>query len=408
MSGTWYLPAAEAIRDGPELSPEFRLAAACAVWPHSDRRTEAIRAAAGGALDWRRFLRVVTRHRVLTLTHDGLRRASLNVPAEIIREISAQTATLVQRSLAMAAAAVRLQRLFDDAGVPVLFLKGASLAMLAYGNLGLRCSKDLDLLVSPEMLSVATAIITREGYVRFDPPRNISDAQLRLLMPLRKDLSFVHEVTGHQIELHWRLFLNQHIMDETSVVPASRAVSMGETAILRTLGEEDLFTYLCVHGSLHWWNQLKWLADISALIAAPEGGAQRLNEAAKARGAGRSAAQAILLCHRLLGTPLQVALAEELLRSPKVGWLQATALKAMTAGDSERELHDIRFGTTRGSLSTFLLSQRWRYRLAELRNLLINETDVLTLPLPECLRFLYPVMRLPLWVWRHRIRGIAR
>ena len=41
-----------------EFSQEFRLAAACAMWPPSDRRTEAIRAAAIGPLDWSRFLRV--------------------------------------------------------------------------------------------------------------------------------------------------------------------------------------------------------------------------------------------------------------------------------------------------------------------------------------------------------------
>jgi hypothetical protein len=33
-----------------------------------------------------------------------------------------------------------------------------------------------------------------------------------------------------------------------------------------------------------------------------------------------------------------------------------------------------------------------------------NQTDVLTMPLPERLRFLYPRLRLPLWVWRHTTR----
>ena len=70
----------------------------------------------------------------------------------------------------MAAEAVRLQRLFDDAGLPVLFLKGASLAAVAYGNLGLRSAKDIDLLVSPETLVPATALIVRAGYRRLDPP----------------------------------------------------------------------------------------------------------------------------------------------------------------------------------------------------------------------------------------------
>ena len=85
---------------------------------------------------------------------------------------------------------------------------------------------------------------------------------------------------------------------------ASRVVPLTGARGLRTLGEEDLFAYLCMHGALHWWNRLKWLADINALLAAaPEDGVERLFRAAEARGAGRAAAQAMLLCRRLLGRP---------------------------------------------------------------------------------------------------------
>jgi len=73
----------------------------------------------------------------------------------------------------------------------------------------------------------------------------------------------------------------------------------------------------------------------------------------------------------------------------------------MTTGEHEREPRDERFGTTRGSLSTFLLSPSRHYRLAELRIHLMNQSDVLSVPLPEWLRFLYPLLRLPLWVRRH-------
>jgi hypothetical protein len=88
--------------------------------------------------------------------------------------------------------------------------------------------------------------------------------------------------------------------------------------------------------------------------------------------------------------------------------LEATALRAMTAGQGELEPREVRFGTTRGSLSTFLLQRSWRYRLAELSLQLTNQTDMLTMPLPERLRFLYPILRLPLWVWRHATRSHAR
>ena len=134
----------------PSLSPEFVLTAACVMWPPSDRRTETIDAAASAPVDWDRFSRVVKRHQVLALVDDGLKRSRPDMPAKIAAEITAQAATQMRQSLAMAAEAAHRQRLFDDADVPVLFLKGASLAVLAYGNLALRESKDIDLLVPSE------------------------------------------------------------------------------------------------------------------------------------------------------------------------------------------------------------------------------------------------------------------
>jgi hypothetical protein len=274
--------------------------------------------------------------------------------------------------------------------------------MLAYRDLGLRASQDIDLLVAYESLPAATQLILRAGYCRFDPPPEISDAQLQLLMPLRKDLGFVHQATGLRIELHWRLFLNPHAMVESSIISASRVVPLAGAARLRTLGEEDLFAYLCMHGALHWWNRLKWLADVSALLAAaPQSRVERLVRGAEDRGAGRAASQAIQLCRRLLGTPLPARLLDALGSSAVQRWLEAAALSAMTRGQGEHDPHDLRFGTTRGSLSTFLLRPSWRYRLAELRIQLSNQTDILSVPLPKRLQGLYPILRLPLWVWRH-------
>jgi hypothetical protein len=391
------------------FSPEFRLAATCAMWPRSDRRSAAIRAAATGALNWPRFLRVTLRHRVVGLVHDGLARARLGVPPVIAQEIGAQSAQLVRENLAMAAEAQRLQRLFDEAELPVLFVKGASLAVLAFGTLGLSSSQDIDLLVPLEALPAASALVAHAGYRRFDPPLEVNDAQLRLLLPLRKDLGFVHQATGRRIELHWRLFLNPHAMAETSIMASSRVVPLTEAAGLRTLGEEDLFAYLCMHGALHWWNRLKWLADINALLASlPEDDIERLVRAAKQRGVGRAAAQALLLCRSVMEARLPSSLMTTLGKRATVRWLEATALNAMTAGQGEQDPHEVRFGTTRGSLSTVLLSPSWRYQLAELGVQLMNPTDVLTVPLPQRLRFLYLILRLPLWVWRQTVQHTAR
>src|SRR5262249_38283974 len=162
----------------PPLS-EFQLAAACAIWPPSDRRTRAIRTSAAGPLDWPRFLRVARRHQVIGLVHNGLTRVQPGVPPEIVQEAGAQAATFVRENLEIARESLRLQRLFDEANLPVLFVKGAALAVLAFGDLGVRASQDIDLLVAYETLPAATELILRAGYCRYDPPPNISDAQLR-------------------------------------------------------------------------------------------------------------------------------------------------------------------------------------------------------------------------------------
>jgi hypothetical protein len=107
------------------------------------------------------------------------------------------------------------------------------------------------------------------------------------------------------------------------------------------------------------------------------------------------------LCWRLLGPSLPAGMMAALGNSATERWLETTALNAMTSGQGEHDPHGTRFGTTRGSFSSFLLKRSWRYWLAELNNHLTNEADVLAVPLPERLRFLYPVLRLPLWAWRH-------
>ena len=190
---------------------------------------------------------------------------------------------------------------------------------------------------------------------------------------------------------------------------ASRYVPLTDASGLHTLGDEDQFAYLCMHGAVHWWNRLKWLADVNALLAStPEDSIGRLVRAADVRGAGRAAGQALLLCERLLGARLPAPLMTKLSKSTTLRWLQATALSAMTTGQGERDPHELRFGTTRGSLSTFLLNPSWRYWLKELNLHLINQTDVLTMPLPERMRFLYPLLRLPLWAGRHATKRLVR
>jgi hypothetical protein len=384
----------------PSPSPEFLLVAACSAWPPTDRRTESIRNLAVSNLDWTRVVRTVARHRVAGLVHEGLSHARSAVPLETARAIEVQAQAGVRQNLACVAETLNLQRLFGDADLPVVFFKGVSLAMLAYGNLALRHSRDIDILTGPGTLTQSAALLGSAGYSRYLPSPKFTGSQLQMWIHRCKEIGYVHPEKKIEVELHSRLFDNPAMMVDLPTTNQLQMVQLGDGVGVRTFGNEDLFAYLCAHGAVHCWFRLKWLADIAALLAQkPDGGAERLYRAADARGVGRCAAQAILLCGRLLGMALPDELITELSRDASVRWLEGIAINAITA---ELEPTEQPLGTTRNNLSHFLLRREWRYWLAELEDHLISPVDILTLPLPQHLRGLYPVLRLPLWLWRHR------
>src|SRR3974390_6697 len=183
---------APAMPMGLTFSPEFRLLAACAMWPNSEWRTEAIRDAARKQIDWWQVVALARRHQVTGLFNDGLSHAESYVPAEVAKRVGVLAATEVLQNLALALETVRLQGILDDAGVPALFFKGTTLAVLAFKNIGIRSGQDIDLLISNENVPMAVEIVRRAGYCRFSPPSTVTDRQFALLMKFRKDLGFLH------------------------------------------------------------------------------------------------------------------------------------------------------------------------------------------------------------------------
>ncbi len=174
----------------------------------------------------------------------------------------------------MAAESFRLQRLSEAAGIPTMVLKGAALEMLAYGRLGLKSAWDIDLLVSPGTAARANACLTEAGYDLVER-EGLTCARFGTWVELAKDCQFKQSQSGLIVELHWRLVDNPALLSELSVDSESNNVAVSENLLLRTLGEEAMFSYLCVHGALHGWFRLKWLADLSALLATYDEGKVR-------------------------------------------------------------------------------------------------------------------------------------
>lgn len=380
------------------LSSELRLVSAACRRPAPDRETIAALAALS---DNDTLVRLGRRHRVEALLRDGLRlsgHALTDREADFLDQAAAQT---LADNLAQVAECARLQALFDDAGIPVLFIKGVTLATLAYGSLALKSSRDVDLLVSPETAIPTVALLEAASFTRLQPPPQI--ALVPGEAPPREII--LRAQTGVLVEVHSRLLDNDAMLPGVGLGSTSRLVEVARGIALPTLADEPLFAYLCVHGAQHGWFRLKWLADLGALLSriGPDQ-APRLYEAAAALGAGRSAGQALLLCRALLALDLPERLIEELLKDRAHRRLVAMAYRIL-AVEGELDYHP--GATAAMHLSHFSLRAGAAYKIQLLHEKAFRPGDRARLGLSPLLRPLYPVLALPLLALRRARRRRA-
>lgn len=387
------------------LAPAFLLTAACCRWPPSDDRNAAIAAATVAVSDWTDFLREVRRQRVVGLVHAALSPAAAAsirpaVPSAILADLKLRAQQIVRQNLRFATETVRLQNAFDAAGIANLVLKGAALAQLAYGSTTIKQARDIDLLVSPDRAEIALELLECAGYILAAPATRLSTRQSSDLIRYGREIELYHPDRKTRVELQWRASSNPHLLWGVDAHTRAQSVALPGGACVRTLATDDLFAYLSVHGARHAWSRLKWLADLQALVAAQGAEVTRLYHYAQSIGAAHCAGQALLLCRQLLALPLPADLADEISRSRKTRKLVTIARAAMTAAKAENDGDGGIAGVARSVHTQFRLGHGAAFYLAQFRTAAIAPTDIVRWPLPRYLHFLYPLLRLPLWLWR--------
>lgn len=396
--------AAGETRLGVAISLELALAAACCRWPPTPSRKAAVLGYASRGVNWQILVEVARRHRIEGLVWNGLREAGVDVPSAAAGQLQGAAARIARDNLAFAAESVRLQRMLDAAEVPFLFVKGVTLAQLAYGTLGLKQAWDIDLVVAQHSIGRICALLRDAGYRRIHPGPEVSDARFQVWMSLCKESVWRNDRNGIHVELHNALVDNPLFLAGVGLHSPRQSVQVAAEARLSTLSTTHLFSYLCAHGAGHSWARMKWLADVAALLkdnAPPE--IERLYEESLELGAARSAGAALLLCSELFELALPSSLESRLRCDGPTLCLARIALNSMARGDGRTELDRLTFATIPIHLSYFLLVPGWRFKRAEFMRRLVSAWDRVTIPLPRALHFLYPVMLIPRWLMRrHR------
>jgi hypothetical protein len=389
------------------VSPELALAFACCRWPRCEAGDAAVRAAASGAIDWERFAGVIARNRISALAKDALDRAGVEPPARVAAQLAEGQSNAAFTSLGLARESIRLQRAFDAAGLPALIVKGAPMAMLAYGDLGSKESWDIDLLTDEVSVFAARGLLEGLGYAMSIPAR-LDGAQFARFVPHAKEAALLHRETGITTELHWRLVDNERLLPGVGVRSEAQTVSLGAGTV-RTLADAPLLAYLCVHGAAHNWSRLKWLAEVGAFLGnRSTQEVERLYAIACGYGAERPVRLALLLCQRMLGLPLSSDLEELLSRDKVVTALAGNTLAGLEYGDARAEHLPYTQAWLRARIGALFQGSERGHLARELRLLWTSPFDRATIALPSCLGFLYHLLRIPLWLRRIGFRFVQR
>lgn len=219
------------------------------------------------SLDWEWVLRRAEEERLAPLLYAVLR--ELPAPVAILDRLRTAWVAFRRQHLLAVELLRGLLSAFEREGVPVIPLKGPTLAEALYRDPGLRPFTDLDLLVQRADLPRALRLLSALGYHHLDVGHSLSHG-----LAYRNAACFVSTATppaGFLVDLHWGF------VDYPGVAPAGaidhqevwgRAVKVeGWDQPVLSLCPEDLLIYLALHLTFHHaLSGLLWQLDLALLL----------------------------------------------------------------------------------------------------------------------------------------------
>ena len=284
-------------------SPESELLVWCARTHVTEELRTDISSRVQEPLDWGLMLDLAAYHGVFPLLYRNLSTICPSlVPGDTLTKLrqKTQACALLNRSLAQ-----ELRNLCDafaERSVPVVPIKGATLALSAYGDLTLRDFSDLDLLIPESAIGAAQAVLFAQGYERKDLSTDPVEAE-HDEGPYHV---FIKKRCLVRVDLQW-VMAHQHFafqLDRPEFWAHRTPVMLGSSTV-QVLAPEELLILLCVHGSKHAWEQLKWVCDVAELLRShPDLDWERIFANATAWRCQRLIHIGLALAHRVLDAPI--------------------------------------------------------------------------------------------------------
>jgi hypothetical protein len=362
----------------------FLLLAACSVVARP-KNLDSVRSRLAGPINWASLLDLAEQHGVVPLLCQVLSSIENEVPAEPMLSLKQSYHTNLRKSLILAGELIRVLDRIDALGVEVMPYKGLTLAETMYGNMALRQTGDIDLLIRPQDFLQIKNAVRELGYM---PHMPLFETEERAYLISGYECAFDCSAGRNLLELQWALQPRLYAVDTDMDALFRRAVPATVAGRkVKTLSHEDMLVVLAVHAAKHVWGRLIWLCDIAQIVNLPSLNWDWIADQASELGIARILSITLQLTSTLLRAPLPPSVESKVLNDPV----------SLALADEVRTRIVSRNSLNPESVAYFRLMMRLRERQADrlkfLQRLALtpgpNEWKAVRLPAP-----LFPLYRL--------------
>ena len=354
--------------------------------------------------DWDCALKMAQQHGVVALLVQHLQLIDgSDVPPHIMLRLRKLSEANTNDALYLTGELVKLIKIFKAHHIEAAPFKGPTLALLAYGDIGLRQFGDLAILIRRQELARVRALLASHGFIPI-PHLTAGQEAAVLRFDCAQNFSNREEVV---VDVHWDLAPRYRAIDvdANTFWDKLQSVEIGQTKI-ETLSQETLLLALAIHGFTHCWERLGWLSDISALIDRNKTDWTKLLQTASDLGLRRILMIALFLANDVLEAPVPQEVLESSRNDRRAIELAHRFAQTFRVNSQSFE------GSIKSELLPIVIRERvWDRIRSAIRLLVTPRTfDWMSLSMPQSLWFAYYLVRPIRLILKHTqsVRGRRR
>jgi hypothetical protein len=353
-----------------------------------------------GPLNWDIVTSLASQHHVAPLVHHHLSGdLSEAVPSDVWASLEEVAQLAARWNLFLSARLVTLLQAFKQSNVPAVPFKGPALASLAYGNVALRPSVDLDFVLPQQHLPRAYDVLIAAGFRPSLDPTSPRDAAY--LASGRASQHCFFSQDNLLVELHTEKtlrYLPSPLNWQELTARLAPVLVAGHE--VQTFSAEDNLVLLSVHGAKHFWERLIWISDLAELAQVLPGIDWEASERAAARlRCRRMWLLGLSLAHELLEAPLPTSVLANIRKDTVVAGLSRQVKAKLFASEPDPTGAPARFLFRLRSYDNFVEGLRQCVRFATQP----TEEDWRAFPLPPWAAPLHAALRPLGLLKRHRL-----